>query len=66
METNNQQILTRLTQHLIDFPHKRFGQALMDIGINEWANKLNPQSDSWKLRDIYNDANFEILKRMTQ
>lgn len=64
METNNQQILTRLTQYLIDNPEIRFCQALGNLGINQFANQTNPTAEKHQLRDNYNDSNVDVLKRM--
>lgn len=64
MDHKNHQILSRLTQHLIDNPKETFGQALFNLGINEFANKMNPAEAFHKLRDIYNDTNEEILERI--
>lgn len=65
MEQYNQKILSSLTQYLIDNPDIRFGQALFNIGINQFANQTNPIVEKHQLRDIYNDENETIYKRLT-
>lgn len=66
MNGQTQQILTKLTQYLIDNPETRFGQALMNIGVNQFASPTNPALEKHLLRDIYNDTNEQILKRITK
>lgn len=65
MEHTSQQILSIVTQYLIDNPKVRFGQALMNLGINQFASPTNPALEKHQLRDIYNDTNEDILKRIS-
>lgn len=44
--------------------HLRFGQVLFNMNINEFANKNNPESEKFLLRDIHNDSNNKILNRI--
>ena len=55
------EILQKLTQYLEDHPGIRFGQALFNLDINEF-NK----DGSLIYRDIYNDSDEEILKRVSK
>jgi hypothetical protein len=55
------EILKKLTQYLEDHPGIRFGQALFNLDINEF-NK----DGSLIYRDIYNDSDEEILKRVSK
>ncbi len=55
------EILQKLTQYLEDHPGIRFGQALFNLDINEF-NK----DGSLIYRDIYNDSDAEILKRVSK
>lgn len=64
MESYNQKILTALTQCLLDNQDWRFGQALHNLGINEWANPINPASENYRLRDIHGDTNEKIYERV--
>lgn len=66
METNNRQILERITQYIIENPNVRFCQALANLGINQFTNPTNPMSDNFKMKDNYNDENIDVLKRMTK
>ena len=40
-------------------PNQRFGQALFNLGINEFK-----QNEEFQLRDIYNDDDSEIILRI--
>lgn len=66
MKREHQVIITIITQHLIDHPDQRFGQALFNLGINKFSNELNPAADKYLLKDIYNDSDKEILERMKE
>jgi hypothetical protein len=52
-------ILEQLKVYLDKNPSQRFGQAIFNLGINEFK-----QSEEFQLRDIYNDSDSEILKRI--
>ena len=52
-------ILERLQVYLDQNPNQRFGQAIFNLGINEFK-----QNEEYQLRDIYNDSDSEILKRI--
>lgn len=52
-------ILERLKVYLDQHPGQRFGQAIFNLGINEF--KQNQESE---LRDIYYDSDAEILNRI--
>lgn len=66
MEQYNQKILSALTQYLLENPDIRFGQALMNVGINKFANIANPASEKFQLHDIYNESNEQIYERIKQ
>lgn len=55
------EILKKIQDYLEENPSIRFGQALFNLGINEFdtTNKRNPF-----LRDIYNDSDSAILNRI--
>jgi hypothetical protein len=44
--------------------HLRFGQILFNLNINEFSNRINPESGNFLLRDIYNDESSKILDRI--
>lgn len=64
MDANKKTILIIIEQYLEANPSIRFGQALFNLGINEFANKVNPENNGHLLRDIYNDSDDIILKRI--
>ncbi|MGL5797809.1 MAG: hypothetical protein ACRCYT_06340, partial [Cetobacterium sp.] len=63
-ENKNCEILYEILKFLIKNPDQRFGQALFNLGINEFVNKENPGIANHQLRDIYSDSDEEILKRL--
>jgi hypothetical protein len=64
MKKEHQVIINRLSNYLKDNPDIRFGQALYNLSINEFADKTNPETKDFLLRDIYNDSDKKILNRM--
>lgn len=64
MRGEHQVIINVLTDFLERNPGQRFGQALFNLGINEFANPTNPEWNNRYLRDIYNDEDQQIIKRI--
>lgn len=64
MNENCKVILEKLTAYLEANPCLRFGQALTNLRINEFADKGNPEAKGFLLRDIYNDTDIKILQRI--
>lgn len=63
--TNEQQtILKTIEQYLQKNPGIRFGQALMNLNINQFNQPQNLELGKRLLRDIYNDSDKEILNRI--
>jgi hypothetical protein len=54
-------ILERLKVYLDQHPGQRFGQAIFNLGINEFK-----QNQENQLRDIYNDSDAKILNRINK
>ena len=52
-------ILEKIKTYLEQHPTQRFGQAIFNLGINEFKEK-----EKFQLRDIYNDNDSEIIKRI--
>lgn len=52
-------ILDKLKNYLDEYPDLRFGQAIFNLGINEFK-----QNEEFQLRDIYNDNDTEIINRI--
>jgi len=61
MKKEHKEILEEISKYLENNPEQRFGQALFNLNINEFADKKNPEWKSFLLRDIYNDRDSEIL-----
>ncbi len=59
MTTAQKEILDKLRTYLENNPNQRFGQALFNLGINEFE-----QNKEFQLRDIYNDDDAEVIKRI--
>ncbi len=59
-------ILDAIEKALIRDPELRFGQVLFNLGINQFLNPENPAEADYKLRDIHNDKDSEIIDRINQ
>lgn len=64
MNENQKAILGTLQQYLEKNPGIRFGQALMNLNINQFSQPQNLELGKHLLRDIYNDTDAAILNRM--
>lgn len=66
--------MTGVQQHIMEIieaelnksPYLRFGQVLFNLDINQFADEINPENKNHLLRDIYNDQDIRILKRITE
>lgn len=59
MSQEQQEIIELISLFLKQNPEQRFGQALHNLDINQFSSKENHD-----LRDIYNDDDSVILKRL--
>lgn len=64
MNKEHKSILEKINQYLKNYPDQRFGQALFNLGINEFQKTTDPKKPNHNLRDIYNDSDSEINKRI--
>lgn len=64
MKAETKTILLLIEQYLESHPIVRFGQALFNLGIIEFADKNNPEKANYTLRDIHGDEDSKILKRI--
>lgn len=64
MNENHFIILALLKQHMDERPDLRFCQILFNLGINEFANKEEPETCDWNFRDNYNDSDTEIIDKL--
>ncbi|PWJ33117.1 hypothetical protein [Sediminitomix flava] len=60
----HQQILDLISDYLSKHYSLRFGQALFNLGINEFVNKADPSEENFRIRDIHGDSDKEILERI--
>ena len=59
-------ILNWIEDYLRENPEIRFAQALFNLGINQFADPISPETKEYLLRDIYNDSDEAIIKRMKE
>ena len=65
MKPEHKEILALIEKHLKKNPSERFGQALFNLKINQFEeDKKEPLN--FRLRDIYNDADEEIISRINK
>ena len=57
-------ILKAIEEALNRDPELRFGQALFNLGINEFINPDNPGEVDYKMRDIHGDKDSDIITRI--
>lgn len=62
---SNKEIINLLTRYMDENPSQRFGQILFNLDINQFKDKADPSRYEHLLRDIYNDLNDDILKRVS-
>lgn len=60
----HQEILDLISEYLANHYDQRFGQALFNLGINEFSNKLNPEAHNFSIRDIHGDSDKQIIERI--
>lgn len=64
MKKNTQIILLIIKEYLNENLEQRFTQALVNLGINEFADVNNPAPKGHLLRDNYHDTDNVVLERM--
>ncbi len=60
----HKEILDLISEYLANHYDQRFGQALFNLGINGFVNKMNPEKENYKMRDIHGDSDKDILQRI--
>jgi len=63
MKSEHQKILELIKNYLEKHPDQRFGQALFNLGINQFKDQ-NLERIDYSLRDIHNDNDNKIIKRI--
>lgn len=64
LREEHQEIIDLISGFLVNHYDQRFGQALFNLGINEFVNKLNPEKEDYRVRDIHGDSDDKILQRI--
>lgn len=66
MKPEHKIIIDLLTEFLErpNVEYLRFGQVLFNLGINEFVDQTNPEKENFHLRDIHNDSDYQIIKRI--
>ena len=63
MKKEHKLILDLISSYLEKYPDQRFGQAIFNLGINEFI-KNDSSLPTYNLRDIYNDEDYVVIKRI--
>ena len=64
MKKEHKIIIDLIYNYLENHPDQRFGQALFNLGINEFQKTTEPKNSNLDIRNIHNDKDDEILKRI--
>lgn len=64
MKNEHKLIIDAISIYLTHHPEIRFWQALFNLWINEFEDKINPENKEYLLRDIHNDRDEDILERI--
>lgn len=64
MKKEHQIILDLLEMYLEKNPSQRFGQALFNLGVNEFQETTDQRNPNYNLRDIHNDNDLDIIERI--
>ena len=60
----HQEILDLISDYLSNHYDQRFGQALFNLGVNEFVNRADPAKGNYEMRDIHGDADKKIIDRI--
>lgn len=60
----HQEILNLVSDYLSNHYDQRFGQAMLNLGINEFVNKLDPGKNNFEFRRITGDSDIQIIDRI--
>ena len=64
MKPEHKAILSIIEDYLTKYPEQRFGQALLNLNINQLKKTTLEHNEVPELRDIYNDTDDKILERI--
>jgi hypothetical protein len=60
----HQEILDLISDYLSNHYDQRFGQAIFNLGINQFVNREDPAKENHRIRDIHSDKDEKILERI--
>lgn len=63
-QKEHQEILNLISDYLSNHYDQRFGQAIFNLGINEFINKTEPAKENYRMRDIHGDSDEKIIERI--
>lgn len=66
MTNEHRIILDAIEEALNQNSELRFGQALFNLGINQFVNPQNPAEADYRIRDIHGDKDAVIIERIRQ
>lgn len=66
MRNEHKIILKAIAESLIRDPELRFGQALFNLGINQFISPDNPEETDYRIRDIHGDTDSAIIERINK
>jgi hypothetical protein len=64
MKEEHKLILNLLQSYLEKNPSQRFGQALFNLGVNEFQETTDPRNPNYNIRDIHGDSDLSIAERI--
>ncbi|WP_115812459.1 hypothetical protein [Flavobacterium aquicola] len=64
MKEEHKLILNLIQSYLEKNPSQRFGQALFNLGINEFQETIDPRNPNYNIRDIHGDSDLKIVERI--
>jgi len=64
MKKQHKKFLKKLKKAFKKGEDLRIGQVLFNMNVNQFADEINPDAKNHLLRDIYNDTDDKILKRI--
>lgn len=64
MKEEHKLILNLLQSYLEKNPNLRFGQALFNLGINEFQETIDSGNPDYNIRDIHGDSDLSIAERI--
>ena len=66
MTNEHKIILKAIEESLVRDPELRFGQALFNLGINQFVSPDNPEETDYWMRDIHGDKDSAIIERINK